>query len=156
MQSLGRRYVAAFNRRHGRRGPLWEGRFRSSVLDARTLLMDVIAYVEKAPAVEGLAASAAEWPWSSAAHHCGHRRDALVVDHPAYWRLGNTPFEREHAHTIVLWQPLLESERRIEEAVCGGAVIGAADFRARISEATGRPTGPRPRGRPPGKKTVPI
>ena len=32
MQALGRRYVAAFNRRHGRSGTLWEGRFRAAVV----------------------------------------------------------------------------------------------------------------------------
>ena len=32
MQALGRRYVAAFNRRHGRSGTLWDGRFRAGVV----------------------------------------------------------------------------------------------------------------------------
>ena len=33
MQSIGRRYVGAFNRRHDRSGTLWEGRFRAAVID---------------------------------------------------------------------------------------------------------------------------
>jgi putative transposase len=84
VQSLGRRYVAAVNRRHGRRGTLWDGRFRSSLVDARTLLMAATAFVETRPVAEGLATDAADWAWSSAAHHVGRRRDALVQDHQGY------------------------------------------------------------------------
>src|SRR5437764_337892 len=38
MQSVGRRYTAGFNRRHGRSGTLWDGRFRATVIDAPTYL----------------------------------------------------------------------------------------------------------------------
>ena len=33
MQALGRRYVGAFNARYGRTGTLWEGRFKSALVD---------------------------------------------------------------------------------------------------------------------------
>jgi putative transposase len=160
VQSLGRRYVAAVNRRHGRRGTLWDGRFRSSLVDARTLLLAVTVFVETRPVVAGLAAGAADWPWSSAAHHVGRRRDPLVHDHDGYWALGNTPFERERAHTLALDEAQQGgADARFAGATTRPLVVGPAAFQSMVAEALGRPLQPRPRGRPRrtnGGKTVPV
>jgi putative transposase len=159
MQSIGRRYVALFNRRHARRGTLWDGRFRTSLLDSQTLLLPAMFHIEALPVRSGLAAAAQDWPWSSAAHHTGRRRDPLVTDHALYWRLGNTPFEREQAHTRALHESQQSAEdMRFSEAVAKALALGPAGFVHRIGEALGRPLAARPRGRPPhrlGNKTVP-
>jgi putative transposase len=160
IQSLGRRYVAAVNRRHGRRGTLWDGRFRSSLVDAGTLLLAATVFVETRAVASGLAASAADWAWSSAAHHIGRRRDPLVHDHGGYWTLGNTPFDRERAHTVALDTAQSSvPDVRFAEAAKRSAVIGSPAFQAKVAEMLARPLQPRPRGRPrstyPGK-TVPI
>lgn len=155
MQSLGRRYVAAYNRRHGRRGTLWDGRFRSAVVEAETLLLAATVYVETLPARAGLAPAAPDWAWSSAAHHCGHRRDPLVTDHPRYWQLGNTPFEREHVHTLAICEAQNKSpDLRFVEAVRKALALGSPTFQARIGDALDRPVQPRPRGRP--RRTTPL
>ena len=149
MQSLGRRYVAAFNRRHGRSGTLWEGRFRAGLIDAASLGLEAMVHVESVPVQAGLVGAADEWRWSSAAHHLGHRRDALVTEHPAYWALGNTPFERELAHAHRLRDGLPESlAKRLESTVMQGRATGPAHFKALIEERSGVPQQPRPRGRP--------
>jgi putative transposase len=155
MQSLGRRYVAAHNRRHARRGTLWDGRFRSAVVEAEALLLAATVYVETLPVSAGLAQAAVDCPWSSAAHHCGRRRDPLVTDHPRYWQLGNTPFEREHAHTAALAEAQSRAiDGRFADAVRKALVIGSPGFQARISGELDRPVQPRPRGRP--RRTVPV
>ena len=48
MQAIGRRYVSEFNRRHGRSGTLWDGRFRATAIEAETQLQDCLAFVELA------------------------------------------------------------------------------------------------------------
>lgn len=149
MQSLGRRYVLAFNRRHGRRGTLWEGRFRSSIADASDWLLDATVLLEDLPVRRGLVAAAGDWPWSSASHHLGRRRDAAVTEHGAYWRLGNTPFERELAHARLLAQGLsAERANALEQALNKGHALGSGAFLARLGESTSRPLTARPRGRP--------
>ena len=55
MQALGRRYVVGFNRRHGRTGTLWEGRFRATVIEAERLLQACTCFVELAPLGAGIA-----------------------------------------------------------------------------------------------------
>ena len=83
MQSLGRRYVAAYNRRHERSGTLWAGRFRAGLIDGAAFGADALIHVELLPVRLGLAACAADWPWSSAAHHLGRRRDAVDFGTPS-------------------------------------------------------------------------
>jgi len=149
MQSLGRRYVSAFNRRHGRSGALWQGRFRAAPIDGDTLGHVATLQVELAPVTAGLAGAADDWPWSSAAHHLGQRRDPLVTEHASYWSLGNTPFEREHAHAVRLRSGLSPiAAARIERSVMQGRPVGPAPFLARIEQRTGQTLEIRPRGRP--------
>jgi putative transposase len=159
MQSIGRRYVALFNRRHARRGTLWDGRFRTSLLDSQTLLLPAMLHIEALPARAGLVAVAQDWPWSSAAHHTGRRRDPLVTGHALYWQLGNTPFEREQAHTLALHELQQGTEdARFDLAVAKGLALGPASFVHRMAESLGRPLALRPRGRPVGRavdKSVP-
>ena len=149
MQAVGRRYVKAFNHRHGRRGALWEGRYGTTVVDPASQLLACIRLIEQAPLRQGLVVQASEWPWSSAAHHAGRRRDALVTEHAAYWRLGNTPFEREARYLAesAVRLPDVEAEKLLAAARHGWPV-GPDVFLQALAEATHRPLQPRPRGRP--------
>ncbi|HEY1090284.1 MAG TPA: transposase [Burkholderiaceae bacterium] len=152
MQSLGRRYVAAFNKRHGRSGTLWDGRFRAAPLEAPAWLLACMRYIETNPQRSGMHLAAREYPWSSAAHHLGRRRDPLVFDHALFWALGNTPFEREAAWAAWLEQGTPEAEaRRLTDSAAKGWPLGTAAFLREIGESTDRPVAPRRRGRPPRK-----
>ena len=151
MQAVGRRYVSAYNRRHQRTGTLWDGRFRAAVLDEHSHLLACVRCIEQSPQLAGCVGRATVWPWSSAAHHVGSRRDPLLTVHPRYWALGNTPFERELAWQRLLDEPLPAVLRQqIAQAVNQGWVIGSGAFLASMAHSTARPLAPRPRGRPPG------
>ena len=78
LQSLGRRYVAAINRRHARVGTLWAGRFRAGLVDGSSLGAQALVALETVPVRLGLVAAAEDWHWSSAAHHLGRDRRAHV------------------------------------------------------------------------------
>jgi putative transposase len=148
MQALGRRYVAAFNRRHGRSGTLWDGRFRATVVGPAQVLQ-ALCLVEQAPVRAGLAGLAGDWRWSSAAHHLGLRRDPLLSPHAAYWSLGNTPFEREGVWRQRLADDLGAAEaQRLEEATRKGWPLGDGAFLASLAGRVSRPLERRPRGRP--------
>lgn len=150
MQALGRSYVAAFNRRHGRNGTLWEGRFRSAVIEAGTRLLEAMVFVETGPPEASATAGDPVLPrWSSARHHLGLGHDPLVADHPHYWTIGNTPFEREAEHRRLLERGLGASARHaIAAALQGGWALGSAAFVAELAEHLGRRVLPRQRGRP--------
>ncbi|WP_343629597.1 transposase [Roseateles sp.] len=149
MQALGRRYVGAFNLRHGRVGTLWEGRFRAAPLEADTHLLAVMRSIELNPLRAGLGTDAGEYVWSSAAHHLGRRRDPLISDPPGFWALGNTPFERELAWRRWLEEGESEAERqRLIDSALKGWPLGSARFLQLLGEVSERPMSPRPRGRP--------
>lgn len=149
MQALGRRYVAAFNRRHGRSGTMWEGRFRAAIIESERYFISAMLLVEDAPLQAGLTAAAGTWAWSSAAHHLGARRDPLITDHPLYWGLGNTPFEREAAyrHALEAGVPLADG-KALQDASVKCWALGSPAFLSRLTDLTERPLVRRARGRP--------
>jgi putative transposase len=149
LQAVGRRYVPAFNRRHQRTGTLWEGRFRACVLESERYFISAMCLLETTPVSVALAQSPDAWPWSSARHHLGGMRDPLVTDHPLYWALGNTPFEREAAYRRALEQGVpTEEGSAILSAAMKSWALGSPTFLARLAETTARPLAARPRGRP--------
>jgi len=149
MQSLGRRYVATFNRRHGRTGTLWEGRYRAAVVDPDSALLSCMRYIETHPQRSGLVVDAGQYAWSSLAHHLGRRRDPLIIEPPAWWALGNTPFDREAAYRRLLDEGVPAAEAKaISIATRRGWPIGSEQAKQRLAAALGRSVTPRPRGRP--------
>ena len=129
MQAVGRRYVAHFNRRYARRGTLWEGRYRATVIEAQQYFLLASRVVEMAPMRAELVASPQDFKWSSYRHHIGMTLDSLITDHPLYWSLANTPFERQHAYTELFEQPLDEREtNRLLQATLKGWVLGSAAY----------------------------
>ena len=153
MQSVGRRYVRTFNQRHGRNGTPWEGRFRSTVIDAPDWFMRCLQYAETC-AGDGtsdmepaLLAGADEC--SSAGHHLGLRIDEWVSEHALFWAIGNTPFDREVAYRRVLAHPLPPSAiEAIRSATLKGWALGSPAFAKSIGALTGRRHEPLARGRP--------
>ena len=70
-------YALRFNRQPRRNGPLWQGRFFSCPLDDEHLWA-AVRYVERHPVRAGIVDQAEDYPWSSAAAHCGLRQDLLL------------------------------------------------------------------------------
>jgi putative transposase len=149
MQAVGRRYVAYFNRRYTRRGTLWEGRYRATVFESDRYFLLCSRYVELNPVRQRLASGPEQYRWSSYAHHVGLTIDGLITDHPLYWSLGNTPFERQRAYRDLCEQPLDEVElHALQQATLKGWVLGSDAFRARCAQRANRRVSPLPRGRP--------
>ena len=150
MQGLGRRYGAGFNRRHGRQGALWAGRFRATVVQAGAALLDAMLFIDHHPVRTGAVLAAQDHAWSSARQHLGLLHDNLITEAGAWWGLGNTPFEREAAYRRLL-DDGLPAARVAQLAAAGrnGWPVGDPQFLADLAHQTTRPVLPRPRGRPP-------
>lgn len=98
MQRLGRRYVGYFNRRHGRTGTLWEGRFRSSLVLDERYLMICHRYIELNPIRAGMADAPSDYPWSSHAANAFGQQNMLLTPHSVYMRLGSDLATRQSAY----------------------------------------------------------
>ncbi len=149
LQAAGRRFVPGYNRRQGRRGPLWTGRFHGTVIEAERLFVECLRFVEAAPVQLGLVEHAELWRWSSAAHHAGQGLAPGITEHRCYWSLGNTPFEREAQYRRLLGAPL-DAERQsiIERAALQGWALGSPEFVAAMAPTAKRRLKPLRPGRP--------
>lgn len=65
MQALGRRYVQYFNLKYFRTGTLWEGRYKSTLVESERYLLTVYRYIELNPVRAYMVSHASEYPWSS-------------------------------------------------------------------------------------------
>lgn len=150
MQKAGRLYVPWFNHKYGRSGGLFEGRFRTSLIDSDRYFLACSRYIELNPVRAELAAAPENYPWSSYVHHAGIRTDSLVGDHPLFWGLGNTPFEREAAYIDMVRQGLTTEEVDfITTAILKNQPLGSHGFKAELERKTQRQILPARRGRPP-------
>jgi putative transposase len=139
MQAVGRSYVRYFNQKQARTGTLWEGRYRSTLIEADRYLLACMAYIDLNPVRAGMVANAKDYPWSSHAHYVGQRIDKLVTPHPLYWSLGNTPFAREAAYSdLVVAGVSPAKERALTDSVLTGWALGDADYIADLQKRTSR------------------
>ena len=149
MQRIGRYYVPWYNARHQRTGSLFQGRFKTSLIDAAAYFLKVSHFVEMNPVRTGVVADSLEYPWSSYHHHAGMRVDPVITDHALYWALGNTPFQREANYIDMCKRGLPEAEHaRIEAAVLKGWPLASDAFKANLQETIKRQVLPAKRGRP--------
>jgi putative transposase len=126
MQALLAAYVPRFNARWNRSGPLWEGRFRSCVIDTDHYFLNCLAYVELNPVRAGMAECAEDYGWSSARHHLGESADPRVTSHPLFLSLGPDTCGRMSAWRQILasvTQRSLSQELReqLRRPACGSA-----------------------------------
>lgn len=139
MQAVGRRYVRYFNDAHGRSGTLWEGRYRSTLIETDRYLLACMAYIDLNPVRAGLVAQARDHVWSSHGHHVGLCHDKLITPHALVWELGNTPFAREAAYADLVQGGLRADEQKaLTEATLKGWALGSSDFLADLQRLTQR------------------
>jgi putative transposase len=81
MQYLGRRYVPYINDTYQRSGTLWEGRFKSSLVQTEAYLFAGSTDIELNPVRAGIAKHPGQYRWSSDAHHACGETTALITEH---------------------------------------------------------------------------
>jgi putative transposase len=141
--------VPYFNSKYRRIGTLWQGRYKATVIEAEQYFLLCSRYIELNPVLVGAAAAPGDYPWSSFAHHAGVKPDPLVTDHPIYWALGNTPFEREAAYSELMNSGLTVAEvEALNEATLRGWALGSEKFKTILAKQANRRVSPAKRGRP--------
>jgi len=156
MKHLGQRYVQHVNRTYARSGTLWEGRFRSCLVDAEPYLLACQRYIELNPVRAAMVRHPRQYRWSSYRFNAEGRAGDLIVPHELYRRLGRSAQARHEAYRALFQaapEPVvLEGIRR---ATNGGFVLGSARFAQEIAHALGRRV---ERGKPgrPARATEPT
>ena len=98
MIAMGRRYVRYVNGKYRRSGTLWEGRYKSCLIDSDTHLLGVSRYIELNPVRAKMVGSAHQYPWSSLHHNALGKSNDLVTEHRTYIGLAQTKDQRLAAY----------------------------------------------------------
>jgi putative transposase len=153
MQYLGRHYVRYFNHRYQRTGTLFEGRFRSSVVQTQRYLLACQRYIELNPVRAGMVRDPADYTWSSYRAHAFGKAAKLWQPHPEYLALGDTGTSRMLAYRKLFTQELDEEIIiDVRNALDTGLVLGDERFRQQMEQVTGQrqhhlKRGPQPKGK---------
>ena len=157
MQAVGRSYVQAFNKRHVRTGTLWEGRYRSTLIQTDRYLLACMAYIDLNPVRAHLVVQPEDYVWSSFGHYAGHRVDRLITPHALYWGLGNTPFAREAAYAELVHAGIsMDQQGALTDATLSGWALGDAIFVDHLQAQTTRRLVKTKAGRPFSKGEKPV
>jgi putative transposase len=153
----GQCYVQAFNRRHRRTGTLWEGRFKSCLVDSDRYLLTVYRYIELNP-VRALMVDVPEtYRWSSVHANLGLRHDRLVTPHPVFHGLGANDATRRHAYRAWLYEPLIPEElQAIRDHLKQERALGDTRFQTMVEKTLNRPAAVRPPGRQRAERKVEV
>lgn len=149
MSRLGQHYVPAFNRKHGRTGTLWEGRFKSCVVDSERYLLKVHRYIELNPVRAAMVLAAEDYRWSSAQASLAMREDAIVTPHEVFLATHSDPVGRGAKHREWLDQGINEEDlQTIRVHLKQERALGNPLFQMMVARTLNRPVAVRPRGRP--------
>jgi len=147
MQYLGRYYVRYFNHRYYRSGTLFEGRFKSHIIQGSRYLLACQRYIELNPVRAGIASDPADYVWSSYRAHAFGRRVKMWQPHTEYMALGDTQARRTRNYRRLFEQQLsAQVVTDIRDAMNTGLVLGTDRFKREVEELTGQHQRPLKRG----------
>ena len=154
MQRVGRKFARLMNLRWNRTGTLFEGRFRSSLVDSEAYLLTCMRYIELNPVRAGIVRHPKEFGWSSYRQNACGVPGELLTPHELYLRLGQTSERRGASYRALVDSGVCEQDLiniRTSAAKC--RALGSEAFCAELEARLDRPTAPRPQGRPRKKGT---
>lgn len=147
MQMVGRYYVQYFNYSYGRTGTLWEGRYKSTLIDSEHYALTCYRYIELNPVRADMVAHPSDYPWSSYHYNALGQADALVTPHKLYTALGRSKTDRQRAYRALFRARIPQQTiDEIRENTNKSWVLGSDRFKSKIEKKLDRPVSPRARG----------
>jgi putative transposase len=132
-----------------RTGTLWEGRFRSCLIQEEKYLLTCQRYIELNPIRADIVKHPGEFRWSSYRRNVQGEESDLITPHLLYHGLGKTEEEKQSAYRELFRYKLEPGEiDQIRKATNGNFALGAKRFQDEISIMLGRRVFPGKAGRP--------
>ena len=149
MQSLLVSHTQRYHRCHHSGGHVWQGRFKSPVIQDDDHLLTVLRYIEANPLRARLVEAAGDYRWSSFPAHGLGRRDTLLDPVTAYEALATTPANRRRRWSAFVHQtPSDEELSALRRSTQVGLPYGHPDWVEQLGHRLGLDLTVRPRGRP--------
>lgn len=138
MKSVAQLYARYFNKAYRRTGYLWEGRFKSCLVQSEHYALACYRYIEMNPVRAGMARTAGDFSWSSFRANAHGERSTLVVPHAEYEQLGASTVARQAAYRELFGIAAEVAADDIRRATNGGFVLGNAAFKKTVARRVGR------------------
>ena len=136
---VGQRYVPYFNRRYARTGTLWEGRFKSCLVESPRYVLACHRYIEMNPVRAGMVDVPADYPWSSHAGNVGAMEDKLLTPHAEFVALGRDLASRRAAYLGLFGLPHDDAMlNAIRSSTVGGYPLVGSELKARLASSSER------------------
>lgn len=138
MQFLGGTYVQYINEKMERTGTLFEGRYRSSVVDSDEYFFTCSRYIEENPVRAGMCNSPGEHVWSSFQGNAQGDANSLLTPHSAYDGLGRSPKLRAASYARMFVKPLAPADvGLIASTIEKFRPLGSAKFIEKLEKQVG-------------------
>lgn len=155
MQSLGRKYVRYFNHQYQRSGTLWEGRYKSCLVQAERYLIEVYRYIELNPVRANMVADPASYRWSSYQVNALGKNSELCTPHDEYLALGAADSERLERYRALFAHHVDDDLiADIRSNTNKGMAVGHDHFKEQLSKLSGRRLVSMKVGRPVGWRKI--
>ena len=129
VQGIGRRFAKYANRRQSRTGTLFEGRFRSSLIQTERYFLTCMRYIELNPVRAGITLHPRHFPWSSYRQNASGDPRGLLSAHDEYLRLGVESEDRGAAYCALFDEAIgPEMLAQIRSCVAANDLLGGLDF----------------------------
>lgn len=139
MQYIGRYYVRYFNYQYDRTGTLFEGRYKSSLIQSNHYLLACYKYIELNPVRAGLVKDPADYAWSSYRANTMGQAVKMWTPHENYLALGSNQERRQMAYQNFFTEDMgRELITDIRGALNTGLVLGDDHFRHQVAQLTGQ------------------
>lgn len=129
-------YAGYFNRKYNRNGHLFQGRFKSILIDADNYLKQLSRYIHLNPVRAGLVDRPADYDWSSYNFFVGKKIAPEWLE--THWLLSQ--FGRKQKEAIENYKNFVEKvdPKRLEnpeKKLAGGFILGTPDFTRWVKES---------------------
>ena len=148
MQRLGQQYVLYFNKKYSRKGTLWDGRYKASLIE-KSYLFDIMRYIESLPKKENLIKEVGNYPYSSIHNNLLNKKDPIISHHKQYKNLGYTDEERLTRYSQIFYANMdRKKENFITTCLEKQHITGSPAFVEKLEKLMGITLKQKPRGRP--------
>ena len=156
MQRLGASYAAGINAIYARSGSLWEGRFKSSLVDSERYVLACYRYIELNPVRAGMVRQPSEYRWSSYQHNAHGLSEYPIRPHSEWLALGADVWARRRRYAELVAEGMTDEQlEKFRRGTCKGLPTGSQDFQAKVEAALARQLGNGQRGRPKNARHAP-
>lgn len=139
MQAIGRKYVRYINGAYQRSGTLWEGRYKSALVETEQYLLTCSRYIELNPVRAGMVDAPGQYKWSSYCSNALGTDNNCLTQHEVYMRLGKNDESRQQAYKSLFKNHLdTDALELIRDGTQKDTIIGDSRFQDEIKQVLQR------------------